>query len=72
MGFTVLPSSANFLFAKHERENGDAIYRALKERGVLVRHFTASRICDYNRITVGTQEQMQAMVDILQDILKGE
>ena len=72
MGFTVLPSSANFLFAKHKSVSGESIYRDLKERGVLVRHFTAARICDYNRITVGTQEQMQTMVDILQDILKGE
>ena len=72
LGFTVLPSSANFLFAKHETVKGEHIYRALKENGVLVRHFTAPRICEYNRITVGTDEQMQTMVEILRNILKGE
>ena len=72
LGFTVLPSYANFLFAKHERESGEYIYRALKENGVLVRHFTAFRIADYNRITVGTMEQMQTMVEILRNILTGD
>ena len=72
LGFTVLPSSANFLFAKHKTASGEAIYRALKENGVLVRHFTAPRICDYNRITIGTEEQMRTMVEILKKILKGE
>ncbi|MBE6568428.1 MAG: histidinol-phosphate transaminase [Ruminococcaceae bacterium] len=72
LGFTVLPSSANFLFAKHQTVSGEAIYRLLKENGVLVRHFTAPRICEYNRITVGTEEQMRTMVEILRNILKGE
>lgn len=72
LGFTVLPSSANFLFAKHERMSGESVYRSLKENGVLVRHFTAPRICEYNRITIGTEEQMRTMVDILRNILKGE
>ena len=71
LGFTVLPSRANFLFAKHERVGGEAIYRKLKDRGILVRHFTAARICDFNRITVGTDEQMQTMISVLEDILKG-
>ncbi len=72
LGFTVLPSFANFLFAKHGQKSGEDIYRALKENGVLVRHFTSPRICDYNRITVGTIEQMQTMVEILRNILTGE
>ncbi|MBE6655384.1 MAG: histidinol-phosphate transaminase [Ruminococcaceae bacterium] len=72
LGFTVLSSSANFLFAKHDKVSGEYIYRALKENGVLVRHFTAPRICEYNRITIGTEEQMRTMVDILRNILKGE
>ena len=71
LGFTVLPSMANFLFAKHEKMDGDSVYRKLKERGVLVRHFTAARICDFNRITVGTDAQMQTMISALEDILKG-
>ena len=71
LGFTVLPSMANFLFAKHEKMGGDSVYRKLKERGILVRHFTARRICDFNRITVGTDAQMQTMISALKDILKG-
>ena len=71
MGFAVLPSSANFLFAKHPDISGESIYRALKEKGILIRHFSAQRIKDYNRITVGTPTQMGALLDALKNILKG-
>ena len=72
IGFTVLPSAANFLFAKHARISGEEIYRKLKERGILVRHFTLERIKDYNRITVGTMEQMEALLAALGGILEEE
>ncbi|MBQ9736176.1 MAG: histidinol-phosphate transaminase [Clostridia bacterium] len=71
LGFTVLPSSANFLFATHEKMTGEEIYRRLKEDGVLVRHFTAPRIANYNRITIGTDEEMTQMLARLTNILKG-
>ena len=71
LGFTVLPSSANFLFARHATVGGEEIYRALKENGILVRHFSDPLIADYNRITVGTDKEMRAMVDALTLILKG-
>ncbi len=71
LGFSVLPSMANFLFAKHKTQSGEFIYRALKENGVLIRHFTAPRIAQYNRITIGTPEQMQIMLKALSNILKG-
>lgn len=71
-GFSVLPSSANFLFARHEAIGGEALYRGLRERGVLVRHFSKSRIAAYNRITIGTQEQMNAFLAATDDILKEE
>jgi len=69
IGFTVLPSSANFVFAKHERVSGEEIYRRLKDSGVLVRHFTSERIKDFNRITVGTMMDMQKMIYILKSIV---
>ena len=69
LGFTVLPSSANFLFAKTERMDGGELYRKLKEKGILVRHFTNPRICQFNRITIGTPEQMAALIDNVKEVL---
>ncbi|MBE7090867.1 MAG: histidinol-phosphate transaminase [Clostridiales bacterium] len=69
MGFTLTPSKANFLFAKHERVGGEEIYLKLKEKGVLVRHFTGERIKEYNRITVGSAEEMQALLTALKEIV---
>jgi len=68
MGFTVLPSCANFLFAKWDRISGGELYRALKERGILVRWFDADRIRDFVRITVGSKEQMEALVETLKQL----
>ena len=69
LGFSVTDSYANFLFAKHGSLGGEYIYEQLRERGVLVRHFNALRIKDYNRITVGSEEQMQALINALTDII---
>ena len=71
MGFEVLPSRSNFLFARSDRVGGEALYRRLREKGILVRHFTAPRIADYNRITIGTPEQMDAVVRAISEILEG-
>lgn len=70
MGFELTPSNANFLFAKTDKISGEELYLALKERGVLVRHFGGERIKDYNRITVGNAEQMQTLVCKITEILK--
>lgn len=70
LGFTVLDSKANFLFAKSDRIDGEQLYLQLKKRGVLVRHFTKPRIAPYVRITVGTAEQMQILVDNIKKILE--
>lgn len=68
-GFTLTDSYANFVFAKHESMGGEAIYLELKKRGVLVRHFSKEAIKDYNRITIGTKEQMAALISAIDDIL---
>ena len=69
LGFEVTDSRANFLFARHPDISGEDLYRKLKERGILVRHFSAERIRDYNRISVGTDEQMETLVRETEKIL---
>ena len=69
LGFTVLDSRSNFLFARKPGTDGGAIYRGLKERGVLVRHFDKDPIRDYNRITIGTREQMDILLEKLREFL---
>ena len=71
MGFEVLPSSANFVFARHPGTDGGMLYRELKKRGVLVRHFDAPRISDFLRITIGTPEQMETLCAAIKAILEG-
>ena len=72
MGFRVLPSKANFLFAAHPAAAGQALYRALKDRGVLVRWFDKPRIRDWLRITIGSREQMDALLAAMKTILNDE
>ena len=69
-GFTVLDSRANFVFASTKRINGGVLYKKLKENGILVRHFDAPRIENWLRITIGTPEQMQALMDAVDKILE--
>ena len=70
LGFEMTPSKTNFLFAKHPALDGKTLYLELKKRGILVRHFDAPRISAYNRITVGTKEQMQTLIDTIRTILE--
>ena len=69
LGFTVLPSKANFIFVKTDKMDGGELYKTLKARGILVRHFTNPRICQFNRVTIGTREQMQTFVNTVKEVL---
>ena len=69
-GFTVLDSRSNFLFASTPHKDGSELYRKLKEKGVLVRHFDAPRIENWLRITIGTPEQMTALLKALDESLE--
>ena len=69
LDFSVLPSAANFIFARHSQWAGEKLAQALRERAVLVRHFKGARTDDYLRITVGSEAQNQALLDSLKAIL---
>ena len=69
LGFQVLPSRTNFLFARSPAVPGEALYAELKRRGVLVRHFRKDRIDGFVRITVGTREQMDILLENIRAIL---
>ena len=70
MGFEVLPSSSNFVFAKHPSISGLDLYKQLKASGVLVRHFETDRLKDFNRITIGNKEQMDIFLSTVKTILE--
>ena len=70
-GFAVLDSRSNFLFASTDKKSGGELYRKLKEKGVLVRHFDAPRISNWLRITIGTPDDMTALLRALDEILEG-
>ena len=64
-GFEVLPSAANFIFARHPQRDAAQVAAHLREQGVIVRHFKQERIAQHLRITVGTPEHNQALLDAL-------
>ena len=72
MGFSVLPSQANFVFATHPRIRGKVLYRELKNKGILVRYFDKPRLEEYNRITIGSREQMDALLAAIKEILEDD
>ncbi len=69
LGFEVLPSSANFVFARHPRYAGAALAAALRERAVLVRHFGGARVADFLRITVGSEAELGRLEAALGEIV---
>jgi histidinol-phosphate aminotransferase len=69
LGFVVLPSSANFVFASHPARDGSEFAAALREHAVLVRHFNKPRTAPYLRITVGTGDDARRLIAAAADIL---
>ena len=70
LGFSVLPSSANFVFARHEKRGGAELAAALRARAVLVRHFAEpARIAPYLRVSVGSEREIARLLSALKDIL---
>ncbi len=70
LGFVMTDSMANFIFSKHPNFDGGELYFKLRERGILVRHFTKDKISQYNRITVGSKEQMEELIGAISEILE--
>lgn len=70
IGFSVLPSKTNFLFIATDVMDGETLYKKLKEKGVLIRHLKGERTAKYNRVTIGTKEQMDVFLQTLKEVLK--
>ena len=70
LGFTVTDSKANFVFAKHNEIDGKTFYQKLREKGILVRHFDKKEISDYNRITIGSMDEMKEFINAAANILE--
>ena len=69
LGFSVMPSSANFLFVQHQSHPAAELAVDLRERGVLVRHFKGERISNYLRISVGDEAQCEVLLKALSEII---
>jgi len=70
LGFEVLPSKANFVFARHPEHQGQALVQGLREQSILVRHFNNPRIDEFLRITVGTQAQCDSLIKALMGCMR--
>lgn len=71
MGFTLTDSKTNFLFMKKDGLDGEYLYKELKKRGVLIRHLSGERIREYNRVTIGTAEEMEVFLSKVREIIGG-
>jgi histidinol-phosphate aminotransferase len=68
LGFEVLPSAANFVFARHPQRDAGELAKALRDQSIIVRHFKLPRIDQFLRITVGTDDECQALIAALRQI----
>ncbi|MCL1812533.1 MAG: aminotransferase class I/II-fold pyridoxal phosphate-dependent enzyme [Treponema sp.] len=70
MGFTVIPSKANFLFVTYPGISGQALFQSLRDKGILVRHFNKPRIADYLRVSIGTGEDMDTFLSACRETIE--
>ncbi len=70
LGFEITDSKTNFVFAKSDKISGKMLYTKLREHGILVRHFDKPKLGEYNRITIGTYEQMKTFIKTVEKILE--
>ena len=70
LGFEMTDSAANFIFVRHPEVRGEEIFRKLRERGVIIRHWDKPEIADYNRITIGSKEQMDILLREMSGVLR--
>ena len=70
IGFEVIDSKANFIFAKNDAISGEQLYKLLKSKGILVRHFSDEKIKDYVRITIGARGDMETFLKTVKEILE--
>ncbi len=69
LGFEVLPSAANFVFARHPEHSGADLAARLRQHGILVRHFAKPRIADYLRITIGTEDECARLIEVAASLI---
>lgn len=69
LGFEVLPSSANFVFAKHPNHDANKLFQELRERNIIVRYFSSERISQYLRISIGTDQEMEMFINAITEII---
>ena len=70
LGFSVLPSKANFVYARPEKTGASDLYKKLREKGILIRYFQGDRISDFVRISIGTDEEMEILLDNISEIVR--
>jgi histidinol-phosphate aminotransferase len=69
LGFYVIDSKANFIFIKHPKISGEDLYLTLKDKGILIRHFSDERISSFNRVTIGSESEMSEFLRVVKEII---
>ena len=70
LGFNVLPSQANFLLTRHPQHDAAQLFVGLRERGILVRHFNTDALRDFLRISIGTDDEMDSLIEVLEGLCR--